>query len=647
MIVRHAGPPSNPCQRALAGMTATTKAECFEVSNGWANCHWVDDAPPPIGGTIQQCWTTEKVEMLTWAMPEDHPHFTLLDGPNGDQLKGGFDGLVGPRLRVEGGLRIPECVGEQDALPHCRLTPSPSPPPPVPPSGAGCIDTCVFASDGDCDDGGPGAEYSACALCSNCYDCGRRSSGECGASLAASPPPPPPLAGSGGSEIVDWFGQWWGAGADNVSTRVPSTVSMSYHPCSGLLYLYCPNFNPLYGQCGLDSPHQPGQSTLFTTEIHRVFKYRGGEILWFTSTDDLWIYIDDTLILDQGGILVDTWNSLSLDNMTGLTLNRGQTYTFDLFTASRHSADRQGHHPQFFMMMSVAIDGSSCPNGCHASYGQGACDVSAGVCRCSGGFHGDDCGCAPGAICAPTVSVDRGKNCACARCESRVVLGTEEPDGSGVNSTGAVAPPVATLRTSVVVAGDVSALTDGVRAELVVKVAGAAAVPPAAVTLTVEPASVRLTFTISFASVQDAADGSYQLHERLANPASATAFLVTASYTPTVESVAPVAFSTVVPGGGHPPPPPPPPPLPSRSPQPSSPATVGVDASSGVGAGAAAAACLATLIVGVAAGCAARAYNVHKACQAEDDTVSDASGVTMTRSGEIAMQSSKPELDGV
>ena len=38
----------------------------------------------------------------------------------------------------------------------------------------GCTETCLYASDGGCDDGGPGAEYSICALGTDCTDCGPR-----------------------------------------------------------------------------------------------------------------------------------------------------------------------------------------------------------------------------------------------------------------------------------------------------------------------------------------------------------------------------------------------------------------------------------------------------------------------------------------
>ena len=37
-----------------------------------------------------------------------------------------------------------------------------------------CIDTCQFASDGACDDGGPGSQFSVCELGTDCTDCGPR-----------------------------------------------------------------------------------------------------------------------------------------------------------------------------------------------------------------------------------------------------------------------------------------------------------------------------------------------------------------------------------------------------------------------------------------------------------------------------------------
>ena len=83
------------------------------------------------------------------------------------------------------------CLAYCDYDSRCCL-PAPSPPmsPPSPPPG--CGDTCNFANDGDCDDGGIGAEYVACGLLgSDCADCGIRSN-VIDAMLPFPPPPSPP-----------------------------------------------------------------------------------------------------------------------------------------------------------------------------------------------------------------------------------------------------------------------------------------------------------------------------------------------------------------------------------------------------------------------------------------------------------------------
>lgn len=37
-----------------------------------------------------------------------------------------------------------------------------------------CMDSCYWAKDGSCDDGGPGSDFSICELGTDCSDCGNR-----------------------------------------------------------------------------------------------------------------------------------------------------------------------------------------------------------------------------------------------------------------------------------------------------------------------------------------------------------------------------------------------------------------------------------------------------------------------------------------
>lgn len=48
--------------------------------------------------------------------------------------------------------------------------------PPAPATDTSCLDSCRYAGDGECDDGGPGAVYAVCALGTDCSDCGPRGS---------------------------------------------------------------------------------------------------------------------------------------------------------------------------------------------------------------------------------------------------------------------------------------------------------------------------------------------------------------------------------------------------------------------------------------------------------------------------------------
>lgn len=64
--------------------------------------------------------------------------------------------------------------GDDNESSATRRRPSASPTPTPMPSAL-CSNTCEFANDGDCDDGGPGHDFDLCALGTDCGDCGPRS----------------------------------------------------------------------------------------------------------------------------------------------------------------------------------------------------------------------------------------------------------------------------------------------------------------------------------------------------------------------------------------------------------------------------------------------------------------------------------------
>ena len=131
------------------------------------------------------------------------------------------------------------------------------------------------------------------------------------------------------------FDQWYrDVPGVNLAQSLTITLDDTGHP--GIFTFFDDTFFPIDGQ--LFGDEGLSHNFHFTYEIHSQFTYQGGEVFTFTGDDDLWVFIDDTLAIDLGGVHGALTGSVALDTL-GLTL--GNDYDFDLFFAERHTTESQ------------------------------------------------------------------------------------------------------------------------------------------------------------------------------------------------------------------------------------------------------------------------------------------------------------------
>ncbi len=145
----------------------------------------------------------------------------------------------------------------------------------------------------------------------------------------------PVYAGQTGNPTThgDVYFSMWFNDAYSYNVSAPGSIAFLYDSAAGSYTFDGPGFfpldNQLLGNDGLSHNYN------FTMEMHAAFTYKAGQTFSCAGGDDVWVYIDNRLVIDLGG---DAERAVSVD-LDRLGLTEGGRYGLDLFFAKRRTSE--------------------------------------------------------------------------------------------------------------------------------------------------------------------------------------------------------------------------------------------------------------------------------------------------------------------